>query len=219
MHFQFLIEDKSGEELIHQLMMKIIAAYPGTTYSAKSFHGIGGFPKGKSSVKDIKSGYLLNDLPTYLRGFNRALQGNPAAAIVVVIDNDDWSTEKLYTQLEEVANTNMITVDHVFCVAVEEIEAWLLGDESAIMNAYPNARQQPIRNYQQDSICGTWEVLADAVYKGGHTKLLKSQPHGEIGKQKSEWARRIGACMDIHNNKSPSFIRFITAIESRLQSA
>ena len=218
MHYQFLVEDKSGTELIHQIMGKIIERFPETSYDCKPFHGIGNLPKG-NSPKDIKTGHLLNDLSIYLRGFNRCFQNVPAA-IVVVVDNDDRDTEVFYAQLENIANTNMITVDHVFCVAVEELEAWLLGDEAVILAAYPNAKQQPIKNYKQDSICGTWEVLADALYKGGHAKLNRNSPYyGEIGKLKCEWARNIGAYMDIHNNRSPSFNRFVTAIESRLQSA
>ena len=218
MHYQFLIEDRSGAELIHQIMQKVSKANPEITYDCKPFHGIGNFPKGKTP-KDIKTGHLLTDLAVYLRGFNKSLRGIPAA-IVVVVDNDDRDTDLFYEQLETVADTNLITVDHVFCIAVEELEAWLLGDEAAIISAYPNARMQPIKNYKQDSICGTWEVLADALYRGGHAKLRQSSPYyGEIGRLKCEWARNIGAFMDIHNNKSPSFNRFIFSIESRLQSA
>ena len=219
MHFQFLIEDQSGAELIHQIMIILSRQYPETTYDCKSFHGIGGLPKGKQSAKEIKTGQLLNDLAIYIRGFDKSLRGFPAT-IVIVVDNDDRDTETFYTQLETVANENMVAVDHVFCIAVEELEAWLLGDDTAILTAYPYAKQQPIKNYIQDSICGTWEVLADALYKGGHLKLRQNSPYyGEIGKLKCEWARKIGKHMDIHNNKSPSFNRFINAIESRLQSA
>ena len=92
----------------------------------------------------------------------------------------------------------MITLDHVFCIAVEELEAWLLRDESAILSAYPKAKLSLLRNYEQDGICGTWEVLADILYKGGRNKLKRNSPYyGEIGKLKSEWARNIGAQMSL----------------------
>lgn len=38
----------------------------------------------------------------------------------------------------------------------------------------------------------------------------------EIGKYKSEWAKKIGSYMDITKNKSPSFNHFITEINKRL---
>ena len=219
MYFQFLIEDPSGEELIHQIMEKMIVEYPEIEYGCKSFHGIGGFTK-KNTVKETKTGKLLNDLTTYLKGFNKSLQNMSDATIVVVVDNDDRNTPDFYTEMETLADDHLITVDHVFCIAVEELEAWLLGDKNAILAAYPKAKLSMLRNYEQDSICGTWEVLADMLYKGGRTKLKRNSPYyGEIGKLKSEWARNIGAQMSIHNNNSPSFNRFINALESRLKSA
>ena len=42
-------------------------------YSCKYFHGIGGFAK-KGTVKEIKTGKLLNDLVTYLKGYDKSLQ-------------------------------------------------------------------------------------------------------------------------------------------------
>ena len=217
MYFQFLIEDHSGEELIHQIMGKMFLEYPDIEYRCKSFHGIGGFTK-KNTVKETKTGKLLNDLATYLKGFNKSLQNMSDATIVVVVDNDDRETTAFYTELETLANNIMITLDHVFCIAVEEMEAWLLGDENAILAAYPNAKLSLLRNYEQDSICGTWEVLADMLYKSGRAKLKRNSPYyGEIGKLKSEWARNIGAHMSIHDNNSPSFNHFINVLEERLK--
>ena len=45
MHFQFLIEDRSGAELINILMEKIINGREEITFNCKSFKGIGGFTK------------------------------------------------------------------------------------------------------------------------------------------------------------------------------
>lgn len=73
-----------------------------------------------------------------------------------------------------------------------------------------------INNYKQDSICGTWEVLANAVYPGG-LKRIKKQPYGEIGKMKSEWADKIGSCMNFDRNASPSFNAFLNEIRVRIQ--
>ncbi|MCM1214585.1 MAG: hypothetical protein NC331_03645 [Lachnospiraceae bacterium] len=215
MHFQFLIEDQSGAALIEILMQKISLTNRTITYNCKSFKGLGGFTK-KNTVKETKSGKLLNDLATYLRGFNKSFQYIPAV-IIVVLDNDTRNTEEFLTELNRVAQQNMITVDYVFCIAVEEMEAWLLGDEVAVLTAYPLAKIQLLHTYVQDSICGTWEVLADVIYPGGASKMKKECPtYTEIGNCKSEWAQKIGCHMDIANNNSPSFNHFIAEITKRL---
>ncbi len=124
----------------------------------------------------------------------------------MVLDNDTRDTEKFRAELNEISVKHRIEVDHVYCIAVEEAEAWLLGDEDALIKAYPAAKMQSLRMYEQDSICGTWEILADVVYPGGSVKMKKDCPtYMEIGKYKSEWARRIGEYMSLEENKSPSF--------------
>lgn len=215
MHFQFLVEDRSSTELINILMDNIVSSNPNITFNCKGFRGIGGFTK-KNTVKETKTGKLLNDLATYLRGFNRSLQGIPAA-IIVVLDNDDRNVEIFREELESVTRQNMILVDHVFCVAVEEVEAWLLGDQEALTTAYPSAKTQILRGYIQDSICGTWELLADVVYPGGIAKIKKDKlSYMEIGKLKAEWAKNIGIHMSLQENASPSFNYFIQEIRKRI---
>lgn len=218
MHFQFLIEDQSSAALIETLMPKIILNNPNITYNCKSFKGIGGFTK-KNTVKETKSGKLLNDLATYLRGFNNSLR-HIDSAIIVILDNDRRNTAAFRKELEDVALKNLITLDHVFCVAVEEVEAWLLGDEKAVMTAYPSAKIHVLRSYIQDSICGTWEFLADAIYPGGLLRFKQDcTTYMEIGKYKTEWARRIGGHMDLAGNKSPSFNSFLSEIHKRIPIA
>lgn len=215
MHFQFLIEDQSSATLIELLMKKISLNNKNVTFNCKAFKGIGGFTK-KNTVKETKSGKLLNDLATYLRGFDKRLRNIPAV-IVVVVDNDDRNTEDFLTELKQVSHNNSINIDHVFCIAVEEVEAWILGDEKAILKAYPSAKLLHLRTYVQDSICGTWEVLADVIYPGGVLKLKKDcSTYIEIGKYKNEWAKNIGSHMDIRHNNSPSFQYFISEIYKRI---
>ena len=61
-----------------------------------------------------------------------------------------------------------------------------------------------LNGYKNDSICGTWELLADAVCKGG-SKALKQEGWQAIGKQKSVWAKEITPHMNVDSNISPSF--------------
>lgn len=215
MHYQFLIEDKSSEVLIKAVMQKLFPHNPNVTFDCKSFRGIGGFTR-KNTVKETKTGKLLNDLCTYLKGFNRSLQ-NIAAAIFIVLDNDDRDVEEFKKNLEDVARQTDITIDYVFCIAVEEMEAWLLGDSAAIALAYPQARLTTLRTYVQDSICGTWEVLADVAYHGGRKQMLKECPtYMEIGRVKSAWAEKISPHMTLAQNASPSFQSFLAEIRRRM---
>ena len=192
--FYFLIEDWSGEELIRTLMERIRATGREFDYECKHFGGLGGFSKGKTA-KEAKTGRLLNDLPRYLRGLNKKLSAIPknegAFPLFVVLDNDTRETPLFQSQLEQIAVDNGIAIDYAFCIAVEEMEAWLLGDLDAVMTAYPQAKRKILRAYRQDSVCGTWELLADAIYPGGHAKL-KQEGYAQIGKCKGEWARQIG---------------------------
>ena len=126
LYIQFMIEDQSSAVLIDLLMEKLTQTYPDFTWDTKAFRGIGGFTP-KNTVKETKTGKLLNDLATYLSAFDKRLKGF-AAAVFVVVDNDTRETERFRFELEQVASRKGITIDHVFCIAVEEVEAWLLGD-------------------------------------------------------------------------------------------
>ena len=217
MYFQFLIEDKSGKILVEKIMDKLCKNTNSVFYQCKSFHGIGGFTK-KNTVKETKTGKLLNDLTTYLKGFNKSLKHMPdGAAVFVVVDNDTRETDVFRSELDHIVEINNISIDHVFCIAIEEMEAWLLGDETAIKKAYPNAKLNQLKSYEQDGICGTWEILAEIVYEGGMKKFEEECPtFVEAGRIKSEWAEKIGQYMNIDNNLSPSFQFFIREIRNRL---
>ena len=220
MHFQFLIEDQSSAVLIELLMEKIKQECAGPlSVEIKAFHGIGGFTK-KNTVKETKTGKLLNDLATYLSGFDKKLQWTESAAIFVIVDNDTRETDAFHKELEDIARNKNIRTDHVFCIAVEEVEAWLLGDRDALLQAYPHAKKQILNAYQQDSICGTWECLADTVYRGGRDRLKKDCPTvTERGKCKSAWAMNIGKHMQLDANISPSFKYFLSEVRKRLPLA
>ena len=158
----------------------------------------------------------MNDLSTYLRGFNNSLKDLPGSAVFIVLDNDNNDPAVFRAGLEEVAEDNRITIDYVFCLAVEEMEAWLLGDREALQQAYPAAKMQKLKDYEQDSICGTWEMLADIVYPKGIKQFKKDFPtYMEVGQKKSEWAKRIGRYMEPERNISLSFQFFWRELTKR----
>ena len=89
-------------------------------------------------------------------------------------------------------------------IAIEECEAWLLGDRKAVKSAYPKARDTVLEGYVQDSICGTWEVIADAIHAGGSESLRKAGYPG-AGNAKCDWARNIAQHINVNQNQSKSF--------------
>ena len=95
----------------------------------------------------------------------------------------------------------------MFRLAIEEIEAWYFGDRGALLAAYPKAKPDVLGRYVQDSICGTWELLADAVFKGGMA-AIKKDGWPLSGQVKHEWAKKIGPFMNPDRNMSPSFRKF-----------
>lgn len=99
----------------------------------------------------------------------------------------------------------------IFRIAIEEIEAWLLGDRKAVLAAYPGARKSVLNGYAQDSVCGTWELLADAVHVGGSAEI-KRVGWPAAGQAKRQWAEKIGPLMMPGRNRSPSFQAFCDGV-------
>ena len=184
-------------------MSKLQEAYPQKelSYDIKSFHGIGHLKK-QGNAQQQKTGMLLNDLFPIMRGMAKALLQVEHAAIIVIMDNDKNDKSAFRDELNRRAASNMVLTDYEFCVAVKEMEAWLSGDVKAIEAAYPNVRKSAWKEYEQDGICDTWEVLANAVYPGGLTALKKKAAgdYTQIGSAKCEWARLIGAQMSLMEN-------------------
>lgn len=215
-YIEILIEDKSGSILADQILKKYTNNRSDILYNIRSFKGIGKIPKKINKINNVKSKRLLNDLPLYLKGLNDSLKQLPYnKAIIVILDCDDENCVDLKLKLLEMYKELNISINVFFCIAIEEMEAWLLGDFKAIMEAYPTAKRHVHQNYKQDEIVGTWEYLADVVYKGGLLQLKRdANTYYEIGKQKCLWAQEIGKNLDIRNNNSPSFNYFISKLDS-----
>lgn len=221
MYFQFLIEDQSTGILVNHVMEKLKAYYTenDVEWNIKPFGGIGHLKK-TGNVLQQKTGKLLNDLAIYMRGFGKVLQNMDSAVLIVVLDNDKRDTVQFRNELKQVAISNFVLCDYEFCIAIKEMEAWLLGDYEAIQKAYPQAKMQFHKKYMQDAICETWEILAEMVYPKGLSELRKKAggSYREIGKAKCEWADKIGQFMKLHQNASPSYCSFINELEKRISA-
>ena len=210
MHFEVLVEDISGSIVINKVLENILGQNK-TAHSWRihAYRGVGRIPKNLDRVPDPTKRLLLNQLPRLLRGYGRSL--THSAAVLIVVDLDNRNCLSFKQELVNVLHSCAPRPNVKFRIAIEEVEAWLLGDRGAVKAAYPNARDAVLNRYVQDSICGTWEVLADAVYQGGSAQLRRVG-YPEEGQAKREWAERIAPHMDVDENRSKSFQVFRDAV-------
>lgn len=209
MHFDILVEGKSDKKALEVLIPKIISIGMKNTLKIWDYSGVGHIPR-KLNPSGAKNKTLLGNLQKQLNGFGNTYAGYPPnykAMVVVVCDLDDRDKENFFKELNDVLKSCSKKPQTLFCFAIEEGEAWFLGDANAIQKAYPSAKMANIKNYIQDSICGTWEVLADLLYQGGAAALSKIG-YPVAGYEKCKWAENITPHMDVDINKSPSFVEF-----------
>ncbi len=214
MHFEILVEDQSGKKMLDILVPKIIGS--NHTFNVHPYKGIGRIPKNLRGKTDPKKRILLNELPRLLAGHGKTFANWPTdfkGAVIVICDLDDKCLKTFRQELLAVLNTCNPEPETRFCIAIEEGEAWFLGDIPAVKAAYPKAKDTVFSAYENDSICGTWETLADAIYSGG-SKTLKSLGWQSIGIEKSKWAESITPYMDVEQNSSPSFSYFRTKLRA-----
>lgn len=208
MHFEILVEDQSGKKALDILIPKIIGS--AHTFNVHGYKGIGRIPKNLQSNANASKRILLDQLPKLLRGYGKIFANYPVeyqAAVIFVCDLDDKCLKALRQELFALLDAcNPKPITH-FCIAIEEGEAWFLGDIPAIKAAYPKAKDAVLSSYVNDTICGTWEHLADAVFPGG-THALSANGWQAIGAEKSVWSQKIAPHMNVAINSSPSFYYF-----------
>jgi len=130
--------------------------------------------------------------------------------VVLLLDLDDKNDCYAFkNQLLSVLTTCSPRPNLLVRMAIEEFEAWYLGDRNAISLSYPNFNQGEFESYVQDSQCGTWEKLAEIIHPGGLEKL---HGHGKrsvrILEEKIKWAKKIAPNLNVEENQSPSFCCF-----------
>lgn len=205
MHIEVLVEDGSGARLVETLLPKVIGEQ-GRPHSWRihDFKGIGRIPKGLGSKGDPVKTTLLDRLPGILRAHGKT-QG--IDAVVVVLDSDTRDCKQFLGELQALLQQCDPAPTTLFRLAIEEVEAWYLGDRQALLAAYPQAKKDVLARYRQDSVCGTWELLADAIHPGGHA-AIKNAGWPLPGQIKHAWALNIGPQLDVERNESPSFGKF-----------
>jgi hypothetical protein len=202
MHIEILVEDASGGKLLEAVLPKLLGEQgEPNTWRVHSYKGIGRIPRNLDAGGDPAKRILLDQLPKLLRGYGRT----PGIdAVVVILDSDQRDCADFLTELTTLATACNPPPNTLFRIAIEEMEAWYFGDRQALAKAYPKAKIDILNRYKQDSVCGTWELLADAIYPGG-SAAIKKTGWPLPGQVKHEWAERIGPLLDLDRNVSPSF--------------
>jgi len=199
MHVEFLLEEPSAEAFLQGFLPRILP--DGVTWNPIVFQG--------------KRDLLLN-LEKKLQGYRTWLPED--SKIVVLIDEDREDCKQLKQKLENAAkaagfSSKTASAGRPFQVlnriAIEELEAWFLGDAQAMIASYPRVSPNFCNKaaYRDpDSVKGgTWEALE---------RLLQRAGYYPGGLAKIEVARAMGTRMEPVGNRSKSFEKFLEGIHA-----
>ncbi len=197
MHIEFLLEEPSAEAFFAEFLPKIVT--DGTTWKLIAFQG---------------KADLLANLKKRLKGYAAWLPND--WRIVVLVDEDRGDCAMLKHQMEDAAKAaGLITKSRAkngaFAVlnriAVEELEAWFLGDVEGLRTAYPGVPSSlgSRENFRDPDAVpgGSWEALERVLQRAGHFR-------GGLGK--IELARTMAKHLEPRRNRSRSFQCFMEGI-------
>jgi hypothetical protein len=198
---EVLVEEPSMEEALRHLLPKIIGN------------------RAMWKVINMRSkGRLMKDLPNRLRSYKQRMDGGEEIKVIVLVDRDNNDCEELKRKLETMArNAGLQTksvpgTDGAFQVvnriAIEELEAWFIGDTAALQCAFTSL--EGVRfpsSFNNPDKGGTWERLhrflkQNGIYRNSFPKI--------------EAARNIAKHMDPGRNRSRSFQCFFQGLEACL---
>jgi hypothetical protein len=197
MRLHILVEGASEQALLEAWLPRFLPS--GHTYKIIRHQGKGKLPKNPSEKPNPRHHGLLDQLPAKLRAFGKSF--NPETdRVLVLVDSDNDDCFDLKNRMTDLLNYCKEIPTVLFRIAIEETEAFYLGDLNAVKKAFPKAKK---KNYVQDSICGTWELFRDVI--------------GEESENKVGWAKQIGLYLTTQwkgtqANRSASFRHFCKAI-------
>ena len=195
MQVEFLLEEESAEDALRHLLPHLLPAH-----YVPRFRVFAGWQD------------LMGQLPSLLRGYKRRITqpGQQELRIVVLLDADGMAEARAQKQEEAATSAGLLTYQqadegqlfHVFnALAIQELEAWFLGDREAIMTAYPKVKLHHFKGTDQkpDNPPKPNDVL---------WRVLKEAGLFTAGKRKREWAETIAPHLDPERNMSTSFQYF-----------
>ncbi|MBX3197810.1 MAG: DUF4276 family protein [Labilithrix sp.] len=194
MTLHILVEGASERAFLSRWAGRLLKAHP---IRIHPHQGKGRLPTDLAARPDPRRRGLLDQLPATLRGFASSSQPHH---VVVLVDADDDDPSALSSAIAKAAHAVAPALEVVVRVAVEETEAFYLGDLNALARAYPEADMALASSYEPDSVCGTWELFARVI--------------GDGGENKTAWAEAMGQVVTTapRRSRSPSFRSLATAL-------
>lgn len=143
MQVEFLLEEASAEAALRQLLPRLL---PGCFCRYRVFEG----------CRD-----LLTQLPRLLPAYQRRMQqpGQENLRLVVLLDADNVGPRRLQVLEDHATTARLLTYattpagqpfQILNCLAVQELEAWFLGDPAAIQAAYPRVHPHHFKGLPAD---------------------------------------------------------------------
>ena len=216
MLIEILSEDKSGAVVVERLAERIVANEGmDVEVNVHPHRGCGSFPKDMTAKPPKFANSLLDLLPSELRAYNK-VYGGKDLILIIAMDSDDKDPQALRQEIYAVAAKFAPDIRSVVGISTEEIEAWVLGDRAAILEAYPECKKDVLDSYVQDSVCGTWEILCRAISDDAEELIDIGYP--AIGHYKALWTENISKYMLPQKNVSPSFNTFKMALITALKN-
>lgn len=216
MHFEILTEDASGAALVDAILPRVLGSN-GARHSWRliTFRGIGRLPRNLQAKASPKAQTILHKLPAILKGYGK--MQSPELRVMVLVDNDTKDCILFKRELLAVLESCVPRPHALIRIAVQETEAWLIGDSDAVRAAFPSADRKRLTAFRGDDFDGNWEYLAEAIHPGDSRKLA-ALGYPELGMRKVEWAQRIGQKIDPARNRSESFGVFLSGIRKLTES-
>ena len=216
MLIEILSEDKSGAVVVERLTERITENEGlDVEVNVHPHRGCGSLPKDMTAKPPKFASSLLDLLPSELRAYNKVYAGRDLI-LIIAMDSDDKDPQALRQEIYSCASKFAPGIRSVVGISTEEIEAWMLGDKSAIIDAFPDCNREILNSYEQDSVCGTWEILCRAISENAEELIDIGYP--AIGHYKALWAETISRYMLPQKNVSPSFNTFKMALITALKN-
>lgn len=196
MTIHVLVEGPSERTLIEPWSARLLA---GERVTVHPHQGKGRLPADLNAAPRRTGRGLLDQLPATLRGYSEALDPQ-SDGVVVLLDADDDNPDDLKASIEAAVSAVAPNLRVHVLVAVEETEAFYLGDLRGLKRAFPGADMKAAQRYEPDSICGTWELFGKIVGDGGGNKVA--------------WASSMAPNLTIQakESRSPSFKTLVAAL-------
>jgi hypothetical protein len=200
MMFHVLTEGTSDDPTVNEILTRRFGLSRGGQFQIHPHGGKGHLPNKPNAKPNPNDRTLFGQLPAKLRAF--AVKGADICVVVLVDQDDDDCSQLLANLRKMLKKLKKKPVNVLFRIAMEEIEAWFLADQSAITAAYAHATFHAVPGGDPDLIDDPSDIVAGCL----------GAPLPCTGQMKAEWAEGIAPHLDLDNPKSPSLAKFIEGV-------